>query len=124
MLSISVLHVGPFKATERQIGHFGGERRGRQWATVIVGGDHARRSSDQSNPRDLDTHSLARSHDWNLCFCVWKTSARCIKHVGMYTHIATTFTRNRGWIFFFLGTDRKRLWTDGQTEEMRLRRGQ
>lgn len=124
MLSISVLHVGPFRATERQIGHCRGEGRGRQWATVIVGGDHERRSPDQSNPRDLDTHSLAGSHDWILCFNVWKTNSCCIKHVGMYNvYIATTFTGNRGWIFF-LGTDRKSLWTDGQTEEMRLRRRQ
>jgi len=116
LLSISVLHVRPFRATEYQIGHSVGEGRGRQWATAVVGGDHARRSSDQSNPRDLDIHSLAGSHDWILCFCVWKMNTCCIKHVGMY--IATTFTGNR--MDIFLGTDRKWLWTDGQTKEMRL----
>lgn len=87
---------------------------GRQWAIVIVGGDHARRSSDQSNPRDSDTHSLAGSHDYGLC--VWKTNNTYCKTCQHVHIIATTFTGNR--MDIFQGTDRKRLRADQRKKEM------
>jgi len=116
LLSIFVLHVRPFGATERQIGYCEGEGRGRQWVTVIVGGDHARRSPDQSNPRDLDTLTRGVSRLDSMFLCVENEYLLYKACWHVYIYIATTFTGN---IFFWrqTGNDCRRT-----TGEMRLRR--